>query len=207
MKQMNLFALLAVAGAALLLTTSCSSSHSPTTPANMGAVKMTMKASGTVAAATTAAATSSGKGVAPADMSNGPTAANIVISGASAQLTDGTFVPVTATFPQTIDQLALATSGGSVTLPAGLLPDGSYTALQITITQASITLHDGTIVTITPPGTGWLVLIPVTFDVVAGQETQITLNLRCDHSFHFLNGEFEFDPDIEVEGVEQHHHD
>jgi hypothetical protein len=47
-------------------------------------------------------------------------------------------------------------------------------------------------------------MIAVSFDVVAGQQTVVTLNLRCDHSFHFLNGEFEFDPDIEVEDVEHH---
>ena len=204
MKNMKLVSLLATATAAALLTASCSSSHSPTAASNQGVVKMTMKASGSVPAATTASATA-GDGVTPADASRGPQAATIVLSGASAQLADGSFVPVTATFPYTVDLLALAQSGGSVSLPDGLLPEGSYTGLQITITQASITLHDGTVITITPPGAGWVVLIPVTFDVVAGQATQLTLTLRCDHSFHFLNGHFEFDPDIECEGGDHHH--
>jgi hypothetical protein len=38
--------------------------------------------------------------------------------------------------------------------------------------------------------------------VVAGQSTTVSLNLRCDSSFKLINGEFEFEPEVEVEGVE-----
>ena len=188
---------LAAAVAAVLLTASCSSSGDATGSTSKGNVAVTLKATGRVVGAA-----AGGAGDGSDDGSEGPTAATIVISAASARTTDGTLVPFAGTFPQTVDLLALASSGGSVTLPPDTLPEGSYDAIELWITQASITLHDGTIITITPPGSGWQVLIPVTFDVVPGQTTTITLNLSCDHSFEFVDGEFEFHPELEVEGVE-----
>ena len=182
----------------LALATSCASTDKN---ANKGSVAMTFKASGAFPAPTTLAAGDSG----PLN-SGPPTSATIVISEASARTTGGTFETISGTFPKTIDVLALTESGGSVTLPAGLLPDGSYSAIQITITEVSITLNDGTVVTITPPGSGWQTLIAVNFDVIAGQETTITLNLHCERSFRFLNDHFEFEPDIEIEEVGGHHH-
>ena len=129
-------------------------------------------------------------------------AANVTIAGIEARKTDGTWVPFDRGFPTVVDLLALANGGGTVTLPADLLPEGQYTALQVRITQVALTLLDGTQVTIAPPGTGWVVLIPVDFGVVTGQETIVSLNLRLDLSFKLVNGHFEFEPEIEVEGVE-----
>ena len=165
---------------------------------NKGNFQIALKASGT----TTAAAKSTG--TVAADEERGLAGANVTISSASARTVDGTWIPVQGSFPITVDVIALATSGGTQTLPADVLPEGHYDALQITITAVNLTLHDGTKIAITPPGTGWEVVIRVSFDVVAGQETIVNLNLHCDHSFSFLNGEFEFDPVIEVEGVEEH---
>ena len=65
-----------------------------------------------------------------------------------------------------------------------------------------LTLMDDTKIAITPPGTGWTAQIAVDFSVVAGQSTVVNLNLRMDSSFKVLNGAFEFEPEIELEGVE-----
>jgi hypothetical protein len=170
---------------------------------NKGNLTMSLKATGSASGAA-ATATAKAGAPAPADQEGGPTAASITISGASVKTPDGTWIPMVGSFPVVVDVIALATSGAGVTLPADVVPAGHYEAIQITITAVNLTLHDGTMVAITPPGTGWEVMIAVSFDVVAGQQTVVTLNLRCDHSFHFLNGEFEFDPDIEVEDVEHH---
>lgn len=176
------------------LAVGCSTNQSST---NKGNFVMALKASGTATAASTT-------GPVAADGMEGPTAANITISAASAKAADGTWVTVQGSFPITIDVIALATNGKTITLPSDVLPEGHYDAIQITITAVNLTLQDGTKIAITPPGTGWDVIIPVAFDVVAGQATVVSLNLRCDHSFSFLNGEFEFNPEIEVEGVEHH---
>jgi hypothetical protein len=96
----------------------------------------------------------------------------------------------------------LADDGSVATLPAGLLPEGHYSALQLRITKIELTVKNGAPVTIAPPGTGWVVLIPVDFDVVIGHETIVTLKFRLDLSFKFVNGEFEFEPQVEVGSVE-----
>ena len=184
--------------AALVLAASmagCSSTDQSST--SKGNFRLALKASGTTTAAATTGAGGGGE-------ENGITAANITISGASARTSDGTWIAVQGSFPVTVDVIALATSGGTQTLPPDVLPAGHYDAIQITITAVNLALHDGTTIAITPPGTGWEVVIRVSFDVVAGQETVVNLKLHCDHSFGFLNGEFEFDPEIEVEGVEEH---
>ena len=121
---------LAMITVVLALATSCASTDKN---ASKGSVAMTFKASGAFPAPTTLAADTRGP------LSSGPpTAADIVISEASARTTSGTFESISGTFPKTIDLLALRDSGGSITLPAGLLPDGSYNAIQITITEVSM---------------------------------------------------------------------
>jgi hypothetical protein len=134
------------------------------------------------------------------------TAATITISSIEVHSTaDGTWVPVASGLPVTLDLLAIMNSGGTATLPADLVPPGTYDAIQLGITKLDLTLTDGTMVSVTPPGTGWTVQIPVTFTVVAGQATDIKLNVHCDGSFHLLNGVFEFDP--EIDGENEDHDD
>jgi hypothetical protein len=130
-------------------------------------------------------------------------AANVTISAIEARNSGGTWVAIDSGLPVVVDLLALVNGGNTFTLPADLLPEGQYSALQIRITQVELTLLDDTKITIVPPGTGWLVQIPVDFGVVAGQATVVTLNVRVDLSFKLMNGEFEFEPEVEVESVEQ----
>lgn len=109
-----------------------------------GDFRMALRAFGT----TTAAATTTG--TVAADEERGLAAANVTISGASARTTDGTWVLMQGSFPVTLGIIALATSGGTRTLPPDVLPVGRYDAIQITITAVNLTLHDGTKIAITP---------------------------------------------------------
>lgn len=193
-KMRTALALAAAAGLALLAA-SCSSSSTDTT--NKGKLQMTLAASGTTAALST-----SSTGVA-ADTSQGPKSVMITISAAQARDDSGNWVDIGGSYPVTVDLIALQQNGKTYTLPADLLPEGHYTAIQITITGVNITLQDDTQIAITPPADGWQVLIPTSFDVTAGQETTVMLNLHMDTSFHAVDGGFEFDPDIECDGV--HH--
>lgn len=177
------------------LAAGCSSSSDSKSP--QGSLRVSMGATSAPTAGSVQAATTDSD-----DALSQLKAAVITLSGIEARKTDGTWVPVETGLPADIDLIAIMTAGNSVTLPADLLPEGQYNALELRITQVQLTLMDDTKITITPPGTGWTAQIPVDFSVVAGQSTIVNLNLRCDSSFKFLNGEFEFEPEIEVEGVE-----
>ena len=83
------------------------------------------------------------------------------------------------------------------------MPEGHYTALQLRITTISPTWSDRTRVTIHPAGAGWSMIVPVDFGVVSGQSTIVALNLRLDQSFKVVNGAFEFDPELELSGIER----
>jgi hypothetical protein len=181
-----------------LLAGACSS-NSPSNDGSKGSLAVTMGATRAPAAGVQAATTDhEGDGDALSHFK----AATMTISSVEARNTDGTWVVIDTGLPATVDLLALLTAGNSVTLPADLVPEGQYNAIQIVITKVDLTLQDDTQISITPPGAGWTVQIPVDFSVVAGQATTVNLNLRCDNSFHLINGEFEFDPEIDVEGVE-----
>jgi hypothetical protein len=193
MKRKTAFALATVLAIAAF-GTGCSSG-STGSKANKGALAVSMGATGAMPAV---------QGGVSADHKGGPTAATVTISSASARQIDGTWINIDGTFPMKVDLIALAANGNAVDLPADLVPEGQYNALQFTITAVNLTLEGGTTVAITPPGTGWVVLVPVDFTVTAGKETSVKLRFRVDGSFKSLNGEFEFDPEVEVEGVEHH---
>jgi len=128
-------------------------------------------------------------------------AATITVSSIEAHQTSGNWVAVDAGLPATVDLLAILNGSSPITLPADAIPEGTYDALQVTITQADLTLTDGSHVSITPPSGGWVVQIPVDFTVVAGQVTEITLQVHCDTSFRVIGGAFDFEPEVDVQGV------
>jgi len=130
-------------------------------------------------------------------------AVNASVSGIEARRGDGSWVPVQHGLPVVIDLLALANVGDTVTLPGDLLPEGQYSALQMRISQVELTALDGTHVTIAPEGRGWLVLVPADLGIDTDQATVVELNVRLDQSVRIVNGAFEFDPDVEVDGIER----
>ena len=195
MKHRHVFAATVLGICFAGLVAGCSSSSNSKGPE--GSFAITMGATSAPAAGVVQAATADG-----GDPLSRLKAAVITISGIEARLADGTWVPVETGLPADVDLIAIMNAGNSATFPADLLPEGQYNALELRITQVQLTLMDDTKIAITPPGTGWTVQIPVSFSVVAGQSTVVNLNLRCGSSFKFFGGEFEFDPQIEVESVE-----
>jgi len=195
MKHRHVIAATAFAIGLAGLAAGCSSSNDGKGPE--GSLAITMGATSAPAAGAVQAATADG-----GDALSRLKAAVITISGIEARLADGTWVPVETGLPADVDLIAIINAGNAATLPADLLPEGQYSALELRITQVQLTLMDDTKIAITPPGTGWTVQIPVNFSVVPGQSTVVNLKLRCGSSFRFFDGEFEFDPEIEVESVE-----
>jgi len=129
-------------------------------------------------------------------------AAVVTIAGIEARMADGSWVPVDTGLPADVDIIAIVAAGNAATLPADLLPEGDYDALELRITAVKLTLLNDTTVEIAPPGPGWTVRTLVSFSVVAGRSTVVNLILHGPGSFKFFDGEYGFDPEIEALSVE-----
>ncbi len=130
-------------------------------------------------------------------------AAVITIAGIEARMADGTWVPIDSGLPADVDLIAIMAAGNVATLPSDLLPAGDYVALELRITALYLTLLNDSTLEIAPPGTGWNVRVPVNFSVASGQATVVHLTLRGPGSFKFFDGEYGFDPEVDVVGVER----
>lgn len=184
---------IALAGLAVALCTVACSNSDNMTHNGQGAVRISMATSGAapVAAAITDGGSSGG---------NVPTAANVTLASILARNLDGQLINVTIALPVTVDVLALD-STGALTLPVGFLPPGTYDQLVIVMTKLELTLTDGTVVTVDPPGGGWTAVIPVTepFTVVEGQTTAVTIRFHPDRSFRWLGHGWGFNPDFDCD--------
>ena len=187
----------AVAGLAAALGMVACSGGNGMTNGGKGRVQFVM--SSTATAPTVAADTSGGS-----TTDHTITAANVTFASILARNLDGKLINVTIDLPVTVDLLTLGT-GGTFTLPAGFLPPDTYDQLVIVMTKVSLTLADGTVVTIDPPGGGWTSVINVTspFAVVEGQTTSVTIKFHPDRSFSWLGSSWGFNPEFDCDG----HHD
>jgi len=130
--------------------------------------------------------------------------ASISLSSILARNLDGELINVAMDLPVTVDLIALI-NGGTVDLPIGSLPVGSYDQLVIVIRSLHVELSDGTQIDVTPPGGGWTAIVAVdAFDVVDGQMTTVNLHFRAGRAFRWLNGELEFNPEFDCD-VDRHH--
>ena len=195
MKHRHVFAAAVLAVGLAGVVAGCSSSNE--SKGSRGSLAITMGATGAAASGATQTAAAGTD-----DALSRLKAAVITMAGIEARMADGTWVPLETGLPVDVDLIAIMNAGNVATLPADLLPEGDYDALELRITAVQLTLPNDTTIAITPPGTGWTVQIPVSFSVVTGQSTVVKLKLNCGNSFKLFDGHFEFDPEIEVEGVE-----
>jgi|ABSQ01.1.fsa_nt_gi hypothetical protein len=194
---------LALAGLALAfgLVSACSNGSNDMTQSGKGAVQFVMSASAATPAAR--AATSGGGSSDESQLQS----ANVTFASILARNLDGELLNVTIDLPVIVDLIGLV-SDGTFTLPAGFLPSGTYDQIVIVMTKVELTLANGTVVTIDPPGGGWTAVLPVadTFTVADGQTTTVTIHFRGG-GFHWLNGEWEFHPDFDCHGDHGDGHD
>ena len=195
MKRHHVFAEAVFAIGLASVIAGCSSNSD--SKGSQGSLAITMGATGAAAAGAVQTGAADGN-----DALSHLKAAVITISGIEARMADGTWVPVETGLPVDVDLIAIMNAGSVATLPADLLPEGDYDALELRITAVKLTLLNETIVAITPPGTGWTVRIPVNFSVVAGRSTVVNLTLHGPGSFKLFDGEYGFDPEIEAVSVE-----
>jgi hypothetical protein len=190
----------ALASAAILIA-GCSGSDSMVgNSANSGRVHIVLGGAATQAAMRAPSA----KAALTDDMGRTITSAVISLSSVLARNLDGQLIDVTIALPVDVDLVGLL-QGGTVDLPIGALPPGSYDQLVIVIKSLHVVLSDGTQIDVTPPGGGWTAIVPATpFDVIDGQVTTVTLHFRASGAFQWNDGHLDFNPGFDCET--DHHH-
>jgi hypothetical protein len=186
---------------AALVATGCSDSAKMTSnPAGSGQVRMILGgggSSGVMAATSSTPVLGDGSG-------RTIQSATITLSSVLARNLDGQLINVTMDLTAPVDLVALL-QGGTVNLPMGSLPAGTYDQLVVVIRTLHVVLSDGTQLDVTPPGGGWTAIVPATpFDVVAGQMTTVTLQFQANGAFQFVNGQLVFNPNFSCQTDHQH---
>ena len=120
--------------------------------------------------------------------------ANVTVSSILLRTHDGELIELDSDLPVTID-LVQIDGGRHVLLPDGFLPPGNYDQVVFVITAVQGVAHDGTIITIEPPGGGWTTVVPVcSFEVLDGETDTIGIALNVRNSFLRLGNWWSFQP-------------
>lgn len=120
--------------------------------------------------------------------------ANVTLSSILVRTSDGELVDLDVDLPITVDVVKID-GGKSIQLPDGFLPAADYDQVVLVITEVRGVAHDGTIVTLEPPGGGWTAVIPVCpFEVMEGDVATIGLALNVRSSFLRLGNWWSFQP-------------
>ena len=121
--------------------------------------------------------------------------ANVTFSSVFARNFDGELIDAGMDLPAMVDVVAMEEGGRTVTFPDGDLPVGTYDWIVVNMTRVEGVLHDGTTITITPPGGGWIATVPVCpFEVAEGATTIVGLMLPVRTAFAWREGRFRFEP-------------
>lgn len=120
--------------------------------------------------------------------------ATVTLSSILARTNDGELVNLDIDLPVTVDVVKID-GGKQFVLPDGFLPADTYDQVVIVITAVQGVTHDGTEVTIEPPGGGWTAVIPICpLEVVQGQTSLVGLALNVRSSFLQVGNWWSFHP-------------
>jgi hypothetical protein len=125
--------------------------------------------------------------------------ANVTFTSILARNLEGVLLNIDMDLPATVDVITME-GGREITLPDGDLPPGTYDQVVVVMSQVQGMTHDGTTITIDPPGGGWTAIVPVCpFDVADGETSVIGLQLSVKRSFSWRDGRFRFNPQFVCE--------
>jgi len=120
--------------------------------------------------------------------------ANVTLSSILVRNLDGVLVNLDLDLPVTVDVVKIE-HGKQIELPDGVLPIGGYDQVVVVMTAVQGVTHDGTIVTLEPPGGGWTAIVPICpFAVEEGGTTIVGLDLMVRNSFGWNGNRFHFQP-------------
>lgn len=118
----------------------------------------------------------------------------VAFSSILARNLDGVLVNVGMQLPTTVDVLAIE-GGRRIELPEGNLPPATYDQLVVVMTELRAVTHDGTTITIDPPGGGWTAIVPVCPFTVGGEgPTTVSLAFMVRRSLFWKEGRLHFEP-------------
>jgi hypothetical protein len=121
--------------------------------------------------------------------------ANVTLSSVLARNFEGVLLDVDMELPVTVDIVAMADRGRSVTLPEGNLPPGMYDQVVVVMTAVQVVTADGTTITVEPPGGGWTAIVNLCpFEVADGDVTPVALELPVRTAFSWNDGRVRFEP-------------
>ncbi len=116
--------------------------------------------------------------------------AQVTLSSVLVRNFDGELIDADLDLPVTVDVVKVE-GGKRIVLTGGALPAGTYDQVVFVMTAVSGTTHDGTIVTIQPPGGGWTIC---PLEVVEGGTANVAITLNVRRSFLRHGGWWSFQP-------------
>ncbi len=120
--------------------------------------------------------------------------AKVTFSSILARNLEGVLVNVAMDLPVPVDVVTME-GGREVTLPDGELPPATYDQVVVVMTEVQVVTHDGTTITIEPPGGGWTSIIAICpFDVEEGETTMVSIQFDLKQAFSRRAGRFHFKP-------------
>jgi hypothetical protein len=120
--------------------------------------------------------------------------ANVTLSSVLARNFDGVLVNLDMDLPVIIDVVQIE-GGKEIQLPDATLPPGLYDQMVVVITAVQGLTHDGTLITMEPPGGGWTAVVPICpLEIVEGGTVTVGIKLMVRNSFRWLGHRFNFEP-------------
>ena len=120
--------------------------------------------------------------------------ASVTLSSILVRNLDGQLINVSVDLPVTVDVVKME-SGKQITLPDGTLPAGAYDQVVLVMTAVEGTTHDGTVITIEPPGGGWTAVVPICpLEVAEGATETVGITLDVRSSFLQAGTHWGFQP-------------
>lgn len=120
--------------------------------------------------------------------------ASVTLSSILARTDDGELVNLDVDLPVEVDVVRID-GGRELVLPDGFLPAGTYDQVVFVITEVRGVTHDGSVVTIEPPGGGWTTIVPICpLEVTDGTTATVSIAFNVRNSFIQLGNGFSFNP-------------
>lgn len=120
--------------------------------------------------------------------------ATVTLSSILVRTSDGELVDLDVDLPVTVDVVKID-GGKHIELPEAFLPFGDYDQVVLVITAVRAVAHDGTVITLEPPGGGWTSIIPICpLAIVEGETAAVGIAFNVRNSFLRLNNWWSFQP-------------